>query len=149
HATRPSRRVPSDTGRHVRPGAGQGIRTADHRSMAGARGSRDSVTSILLVRAGAVAARTTRQLLDTHCSDCVPVLTRDSERRAELVEASANGGTRVQRASEDDPLRDVAAVVLAGPGTHAVRLAAVAVERSRPVVAGADDEKTMSSLLEL
>jgi len=107
------------------------------------------VTSILLVGAGAVAARTTRQLLDTAGIDRVSVLNRDSERAAELVDAFSNGDTRVRLAPEGDPLRDVAAVVLAAPGAYAVRLAAAAVERSRPVVAVADDEETMSSLLAL
>jgi hypothetical protein len=105
------------------------------------------VTAVLLAGAGAVGARTGRQLVDTPGVEHLFVSDR-STHRAEAV-ADALGANASAAVWPVDDLDAVDAVAVALPGAISVSVAHAAVAAGRPVALVADEEAPVSSLLGL
>jgi hypothetical protein len=105
------------------------------------------VTTVLLVGAGAVGARTARQLVDTPGIDQLLIAARSSERASELAGAIGKD-TRAVTLDADVPA-EVAAVAIAIPGRAAARFAARALAAGVPAAAVTDDEEGLAGLLAL
>jgi len=105
------------------------------------------VTTVLLVGAGAVGARTARQLIDTPGLDRLLVAARAGEAAREL--ASALGARATSVSLDGDLPDDVDALAIAIPGRASARLAGLAVLARVPVAAVADDEEALAGLLAL
>jgi len=105
------------------------------------------VTTVLLAGAGAVGARTARQLIETPGLDRLLVAARAIERARELAGALGAGATPV---SLDGNFPDaVDAIAIAVPGRAAARLAGQALAAGVPVAAATDDEEGLAGLLAL
>ena len=103
------------------------------------------MTRILVVGAGAVGARATRQLVESGDVDQVVVVDPDPRRRAAVVHGTGGGVIDGGIAAD----HDVDAVLLAGPnGTH-VDAARHHLALGRPVVSCADGVEEVEGLLEM
>jgi len=107
------------------------------------------VTSILLVGAGEVGARTARQLVDTPGLERLAVTGRTSQRSVALAGAMGERAESLDRGAARAQIADFDVVALALPGEATRPWARAALAARRPIVSAADDEPTITGLLAL
>lgn len=106
-------------------------------------------TTVLLVGAGAVGARTARQLTDTPGIDKVLIVDRRTT-HAEQVVAAMGARAELLDWNSDSPLPpDVSAVACALPAGHEQPIASRALEAGVPFASSGDDESDLMGLRSL